>query len=330
MIIIKPYITYDVHVMESFEFESGRVLENVVVEYGINGVPKYDEDGNIINAVIYFPTLKGESSILAKNIDLIYDFDNDNYFFIKITSLGAPNSCSPSSTGLKHEFPTYTIKDRVNFQRQFLAEKFNITKVLGLIGEGMGGFGVYTWACEYPDEMEFIIILNSTYKTGGYRYVLLRTAEAIIDSCDDFYSNEYSVSLTKIIVALSRLRFAGQFSNNVFESLSNNELDVLMEDFVDEGLFMDIHDFKSRNDCLLDYDVFDKLHNIKAKALIIGFGDSLYFNSKNDILPLKDIINNSKIVAFNDKENFYDEEDFSELKLETLSFLNQFDYNKKS
>ena len=324
MIIIKPYITYDVHVMESFEFESGRVLENVVVEYGLNGVPRYDDDGNIINAVIYFPTLKGASSILAKNIDLISDFDNDNYFFIKITSLGAPDSCSPSSTGLKHEFPTYTFKDRVNFQRQFLAEKFNITKVLGLIGEGMGGFGVYTWACEYPDEMEFIIILNSTYKTGGYRYALLRTAEAIIDSCDDFYSDEYSVSLTKIIVALSRLRFAGQFSNNVFESLSNDELDVLMEDFVDEGLFMDIHDFKSRNDCLLDYDVSDKLHNIKAKALIIGFGDSLYFNSENDILPLKDIINDSKIFAFKDKENFYDEEDFSELKLEIMSFLKQF------
>ena len=316
--------------MESFEFESGRVLENVVVEYGLNGVPRYDDDGNIINAVIYFPTLKGASSILAKNIDLIYDFDNDNYFFIKITSLGAPDSCSPSSTGLKHEFPTYTFKDRVNFQRQFLAEKFNITKVLGLIGEGMGGFGVYTWACEYPDEMEFIIILNSTYKTGGYRYVLLRTAESIIDSCDDFYSDEYSVSLTKIIVALSRLRFAGQFSNNVFESLSNDELDVLMEDFVDEGLFMDIHDFKSRNDCLLDYDVSDKLHNIKAKALIIGFGDSLYFNSESDILPLKDIINDSKIFAFKDKENFYDEEDFSEFKFEILSFLKQFEYNKKS
>ena len=310
--------------MDSFEFESGRVLENVVVEYGLNGVPRYDDDGNIINAIVYFPTLKGASSILAKNIDLIHDFDKDNYFFIKITSLGAPDSCSPSSTGLKHEFPSYTFKDRVNFQRQFLAEKFNIKKILGIIGEGMGGFGAYTWACEYPDEMEFIIILNSTYKTGGYRYVLLRTAEAIIDSCDDFYSDEYSVSLTKIIVALSRLRFAGQFSNNVFESLSNDELDVLMEDFVDEGLFMDIHDFKSRNDCLLEYNVSDKLHNIKAKALIIGFGNSLYFNSKSDILPLKDIITDSKIIAFKDKENFYDEEDFSELKLEILSFLKQF------
>ena len=31
-----------------------------------------------------------------------------------------------------------------------------------------------------------------------------------------------------------------------------------------------------------------------------------------------------------DKENFYDEEDFSEFKFEILSFLKQFEYNKKS
>ena len=66
IIIIGPNITYDMHMMESFEFESGIVLENVNVEYGTSGVPRYDEEGNIINAVVYFPTLKGGNSILAK------------------------------------------------------------------------------------------------------------------------------------------------------------------------------------------------------------------------------------------------------------------------
>lgn len=324
MIFKSNNITYDVHVMESFEFESGRVLENVKVEYGTSGVPKYDDEGNITNAVVYFPTLRGASSILARYHDFIYDSDKDNYFFIKITSLGAPNSCSPSTTGLNHEFPPYTFKDRANFNRQFLAEKFNLTKVLGLIGEGIGGFEVYTWACEYPDEMEFIIVLNSTYKSRSYPYVVLRTAEAIIDSCEGFYSDEYSVSLSKTIVALSRLRFIGYFSYNVFESLSNDELDVLMEDYVDEGLFMDIYDFKSRNDCLLEYDVLDKLHNINAKSLIMSLGDTIFFNSKRDIKILDDIIKDSKVIAFKDKENFYDEDDYSEMGLEIVSFLKQF------
>lgn len=312
------------HIMESFEFESGRVLENVCVEYGTSGTPKYDEDGNIINAVVYCPTLKGANSILAQHHNVIYDFNRDEYFFIKITSLGTPDSCSPSSTGLRHNFPPYTNKDRVNFKRQFLAEKFNIKKLLGIIGEGAGGFETYEWAADYPDEMEFIIVLNSTYKTWGYRYVMVKAAEAIIDSCDDFYSDGYSVSLSKLIVAIARLRFTGYLSQDVFEGLSNDEIDALMEDYVDESLFMDIHDFKSRNDCLLEYDVFDKLSNIKAKALIMGTDGYLFFDAKNDILPLKDIIKGSRIVALKDKQNFYDDADYSDMGLEIVSFLKQF------
>lgn len=48
--------------------------------------------------------------------------------------------------------------------------------------------------------------------------------------------------------------------------MSNSEIDRLMDDFVDEGLFTDIYDFKFRNDCVLGYDVEDKLKDIKAKC----------------------------------------------------------------
>ena len=57
--------------MDSFEFESGRVLENVNVEYSVSGIPKYDDDGNMVNVVIYCPTLKGDYSILPKYHDFI-------------------------------------------------------------------------------------------------------------------------------------------------------------------------------------------------------------------------------------------------------------------
>lgn len=317
-------LKYGIHVMDSFEFESGRVLENVNVEYETRGVPKYDENGDITNAIVYAPTLKGGHSILAQYHDVIYAADKDNYFFIKITSLGAPDSCSPSSTGLKYNFPEYTIKDRVNFKRQFLAEKFNMPRILGIVGEGTGGFEAYSWASEYPDEMDFIIVLNSTYKTYGHRYVMVKAAEAIIDSCEDFYVDEYNVSLSKLIVAITRLMFMNFYSEKIFEELSNDELDVLMDDYVDEGLFMDVYDFKSKNDFLLNYDVYDKLSNIKAKSLIIGIDDYLSFNTKKDVLPLKDIIKDSKILTITDKESAFDETDYSDLGLEIVSFLKQF------
>lgn len=324
-IFMNPESVYDNHVMKSFEFESGKILEDVNVEYSVNGVPKYDEEGNIVNAILYFPTLVGGHSLLYKFHDSIYEANKDEYFFIKITSLGSPGSCSPSSTGLKHNFPEYTIKDRVNFKRQFLAEKFSdIKKLLGLIGEGIGGFEVYTWAGEFPDEMDFIIVLNSTYQTYGHRYVLTKVAEAMIESCEDFYADGYSVSVSKLIVAIARLMFMTYFSEEIFNELSKDEMDVLLDDYVDETLFMNIYDFKSRNDCLLTYDTYDKLPNIKAKSLIIGIEDHLSFNTKKDILPLKDILKNSKIITIKGQKSFYEEFDYSEVGLEIISFLKQF------
>ena len=41
------------HVMDSFEFENGEVLNEVKVEYMTFGTPIYDEDGQIKNAIIY-------------------------------------------------------------------------------------------------------------------------------------------------------------------------------------------------------------------------------------------------------------------------------------
>lgn len=322
--MMNPNFEYGNHILDSFEFESGRVLKDVNVEYETRGSPKYDDEGNIINMIVYCPTLKGGHSILSQHHNDIYDLDKDNYFFIKITSLGAPQSCSPSSTGMKHNFPAYTIKDRVNFKRQFLAEKFNIPTVLAIIGEGTGGFEAYTWAAEYPDEMDCIIVLNSTYKTYGSRYIMLKVAEAIVESSDDFYVDGYSISISKLIVALTRLMFMSHYSEKIFNELSNDELDVLMDDYVDQGLFMDIHDFKSRNDCLLEYDIYDKLSNIKAKSLIIGIDDYLSFNTTKDLAPLNDIIKDSRVLVLEDKESFYDDEDYSELSLEIVSFLKQF------
>lgn len=313
--------------MDSFEFESGQILENVNVEYAISGTPKYDEDGNIVNAIIYCHNVYGGASILAQYHDFIknHAFDAEEYFFIKIVPLGISGSCSPSVTGLKYGFPQYSFKDRVNFKKQFLLEKFNIKTILGLIGEGLGGFEIYTWACEYPDDMDFIIVLNSSFKTYSYRYIMMKSVESIIESCDDFYTEDYSSSFSMLSVAIFRMLFAGFFPNKILRNLSNDEIDALMEDFVNDGLFIDIHDFKSRNDCLLQYDVEDKLSNIKAKALILGIEGYLFFTPQNDCIPLENLIDDSKVFIYTSKtEKYYEIEDYSEMGLEIVSFLEQF------
>jgi len=74
---------YSNYVMDSFEFESGRILKNVNVEYWVRGTPQYDDDGNISNVVVYFPNFKSENSILVEFHNQIYNEFMDDYFFIK-------------------------------------------------------------------------------------------------------------------------------------------------------------------------------------------------------------------------------------------------------
>ena len=328
----EEFIGYDRFVLDRFEFESGSVLENVVVEYLAKGTPEYDEEGNITNAIIYCPKFNGNYFSLNELYRLTAKgkpLDFEKYYFISITSLGVPNSCSPSTTGLKHNFPKYTILDRVNFKRQFLKERFGIEEVHGVIGRGMGGYEVYSWACEYPDEMDFIMVSASTFKTNGYRYVVSKCVESIIDSSDDFYSDVYSDSLSKMMVSINRVMYSNYFSKNIFQKMTNDEIDVLMDNFVDNGLFVDIYDLKCINDAVLEYDVEDKLKNINADALIVCADNDMYYTPEFDLLPLKHLIENSKVILYDSKEDYIDYEEHPLINDEMNGFLNNLKNKKK-
>ena len=322
--ILKEYGKY---VMNNFEFENGEILEDVVVEYSLLGRPEYDEKGNIINAVVFSHGFNGDysfSSNFQEFANKVNGLEGENYFFILITSLGFPDSCSPSSTGLNHKFPNYSMLDKVNFKRQFLKEYLNIEKVHGISGWGSGGYEVLTWAATFPDEMDFIILLSTAHKTNGYRYVISKCIDSLIESSDDFYSDVYSESLSRIMVSINQLLYSNYFSKQTFQNMSNDEIDVLMDDFVDAGLFVDIYDFKYRNDAVLEYDVEDKLKNIKAKTMIISSDANIYYFSEFDAIPMSEQIENSTLVFFDSKRDYHDIEDYSVLYDDFKKFLEEF------
>ena len=154
---------------------------------------------------------------------------------------------------------------------------------------------------------------------------MIKCIENMIESFDDFYSDNYSSSLSRLSISLLRVLFMAYFPENIFHELSRDEIDVLMEDYVDEGLFMDIYDFKSRNECILGFNVEDKLQNIKAKSLLLGTKGYLFYYPEIDLLPLENKIEGSQVRVFETcKENYYDEADNSEMIQEIVSFLNQF------
>ena len=207
------------------------------------GTPKYDDNGLISNAVVYCSGSLGNYTGIKKILPLTNKndaFDEEKYFFICMTALGSPGSASPSTTNLKNKFPEYTIEDIVNFQKQFLKEKFGITHILGLIGNSMGGFVGLTQAIKYPDFQDFIICGVSSYKVAGHDYILSRYVNEIITSDPDYSKGELTYSLLRTLRLANLAEFNFGISKEALREMSKEELSFEFENFGNEMMEVDV------------------------------------------------------------------------------------------
>ena len=305
--------------MDSFEFENGEMIRDTVVEYMTFGTPKYDENGAIVNAIVYCSGSLGTFAGINKILPLTEKgdaFDGQKYFFISMSALGAPGSCSPSTTDLKNRFPKYSLADVVNFQKQFLAEKFGIDHILGLIGNSMGGFIGLTQAIRYPEFQDFIICGVSSYKVAGHDYILSKFVDEIITSDPDYAKGEMTYSLIRTLRLANLAEFNFGLSKEALRAMSNEELAVEFETFGNEMLEIDIYDLKYCNESCMNFDVEDKLDKINSKVLIISCKQDPHFPPELDGIPMSRMIENSQLIVmdselghlcFNELETISDE-----------------------
>ena len=313
--------------LDKFEFTNGKVIEDAKVEYLTGGTPEYDEDGKITNAIVYCHGSGGNYGSIRKLQDLTYPggpFDRNKFFFISISGLGSPESCSPSTTELFYEFPSYLVEDMVNFQKQFLEEKFNITHLKGVMGNSMGGFVALTWGVMYPDAMDFIITMVSSYKTAGHNYILSKVANEIITSDPNFGVEGYHESLSRTLRLATQVTYSYGYSKEKYRSMNNYELDVAVDDFGDQGLFGDIYDVQFQNKALLEYNIEDQLDKIKADVLIIAINQDQYFPPELDGIPLSKLIKNSQLVIFDSELGHVGTNELIKIEDDLKQFLSKF------
>ncbi len=313
--------------MDSFEFENGAVLNDVSVEYMTFGTPIYDEDGVISNAVIYCHGSLGKYSSMKKIAPLVGNgdaFDESKYFFISLTALGSPGSCSPSTTDLKNKFPKYSIKDVVNFQKQFLSEKFNINHVLGMIGNSMGGFVCLTSAIEYPDYAEFIITGVSSYKVAGHDFILSKFVNEIIESDPDYNKGELTYSLIRTLRIASLAEFNFGLSKEALRDMSNIELSSEFENFGNECIETDIYDLKYCNESCMEFDVEDDLDKIKSRVLIVSCKQDPHFPPELDAIPMSEMITDSQLIIMDSKLGHLCFNELETISSELKEFMGEF------
>ncbi|RAP52270.1 MAG: homoserine acetyltransferase [Methanosphaera sp. rholeuAM270] len=313
------------YTLKNFTFNNGVILENLDVEYITFGTPKYDEEGHINNAILYFHGTSGNFSSIKRISEAIGEnlaFDIEKFFFISLSTLGTPGSSSPSTTKLFNNYPEYSILDMVNFNKRFLKEKFNIVKPLGLIGNSMGGFEALTWAAEYPDSITFIISLVSSYKVGGQNYVLGKLMNDIIESDPNF--NNPQEELKRSLKLSSKAMYSFGLSRNYYMDLTNDEIDEYMDEFAQEDSEENVYDAYYRNLASIKYDLTDKVSNIKVPTLIIAIEEDQYFPPELDAIPMHALIGDSRLVIYNSYLGHIGSSQLNKIKDELEDFMLNF------
>ena len=314
--------------MDIFEFENGEVLNDVKVEYMTYGTPKYDDNGLIKNTIVYCAGSLGSYIGINKILPLTFEncpFDAEKYFFVSMTALGSSGSCSPSLTGLKNKFPKYTMNDVVNFQKQFLKEKFGIEHILGLVGNSMGGFVGLTQAIAYPDFQDFIISGVSSYKVAGHDFILSKFVDEIITSDPDYAKGELTYSLIRTLRIACLAEFNFGLSKEALRAKTNDDLAFELEEFGNEMIESDIYDLKYCNEASMNYDVESDLDKIKSKVLIISCKQDPHFPPELDGIPMSKMIKDSELLIMDSELGHLCFNELENISYELKDFLGQFD-----
>lgn len=318
-------INPEYYTLDKFTFNNGTTLENLNVEYITFGTPKYDEEGHISNAVLYFHGTTGNYSSIKRIQEAIgknLAFDTEKLFFVSLSTLGTPGSSSPSTSKLYNEYPEYTILDMVNFNKEFLEKGLNIINPLGLIGNSMGGFEALTWAATYPEDISFVISLVSSYKVGGQNYIIGKVMNDIIESDPDF--NNPEKELKRSLQLSSKAMYSYGLSREYYMDLSKEEIDMYMDEFALEDSEENVYDAYFRNKASLNYDLTDEVSNIVAPTLIIAISEDQYFPPELDAIPMNALINDSQLIIYNSYIGHIGSSQLNKIKDELEEFMNQF------
>src|SRR5512138_1426762 len=98
------------YTIKEFQFTSGEIIPELKVEYATFGTEIRDNDGNIVNGILYLHGSSGDYSSVKRVREILGSgnvIDTDKYFIICPTALGSPGSSSPSTSNLGPNFPKY-------------------------------------------------------------------------------------------------------------------------------------------------------------------------------------------------------------------------------
>lgn len=174
-------------VIDDFRFDDGSVMD-LRQHYTTLGVPRRDESGRVVNAVLIMhgTTGSGAGFLSDRFAGVLFNdgqlLDAARYFIILPDAIGHGGSSKPSD-GLAGRFPKYTYDDMVRAQYRLLTEHLGVNHLRLITGTSMGGMFTWVWGYSYPDFMDALMPLASLPVEIAGRNRMLR--KMIIDAIKD-------------------------------------------------------------------------------------------------------------------------------------------------
>lgn len=142
----------------TLRLESGQSVEQFRMSYITFGTLNASKT----NAVLLIHGLRGNHNTMTTWVGPGQAFDSDKYFIIQPDTLGAATldaaaTTSPTRSGLKMQFPQFTIRDMVHAEYRMLTECIGVSHLVAVSGTSMGGIESLQWAVSHPAFMDAVI-----------------------------------------------------------------------------------------------------------------------------------------------------------------------------
>jgi homoserine O-acetyltransferase len=169
-----PHPEHFVANLGEFRFEGGAVVKDFKVAYVTQG--KLNKAKS--NAILVMQPFTADHHSLDFLIGPGKALDTDKYFIVASNFIGnslirQDVTTGPTNSGLRMNFPWFTIRDSVNADYRLLKDYLGLDHVLAVIGPSIGAMKAYQFAVSYPTYVSgAIAVMGSPVTSPKTRWVL--------------------------------------------------------------------------------------------------------------------------------------------------------------
>jgi len=192
-----PHNPHQIANLGHFQFENGEVVKDFKVCYVTHGKLSPQKD----NVILVLPQTAQDHHTQDFRIGPGKALDTDKYYIVAVDMLGCTvarqdTTTGPTNSGLKMDFPRYTLRDAINLDYKLLKEYLGFDHILAAIGGSYGAMRAFQLAVSYPTFVRGIIPIAGGPLTHPEISAVIRSMMDIIALDRGWYGGRYETNPT--------------------------------------------------------------------------------------------------------------------------------------